>query len=70
MSPFQQRATHHMFRSWLFNGYRRLSGQMPYWIVPALIGVSHLFPLSPALTPPVSSVFASRPLAVRLRGMR
>ncbi|GBE83550.1 Cytochrome b-c1 complex subunit 8 [Sparassis crispa] len=38
VSPFRQRATHHMFRSWLFNGYRRLSGQVPYWIVPALIG--------------------------------
>ncbi|PCH37490.1 hypothetical protein WOLCODRAFT_109965 [Wolfiporia cocos MD-104 SS10] len=34
MSPFRQRATHNILRNWLFNGYRRLSGQVGYWIVP------------------------------------
>ncbi|CCM05620.1 uncharacterized protein FIBRA_07849 [Fibroporia radiculosa] len=37
MSPMRQRATHNLFRNWIFNGYRRLSGQMPYWIIPFAI---------------------------------
>ncbi|TFY78093.1 hypothetical protein EWM64_g5916 [Hericium alpestre] len=27
-----------MVRHWMFNGYRRLSKQVPYWIVPFAIG--------------------------------
>jgi len=38
MSPMRQRAAHHMIRNWIFNGYRRLSGQVGYWIVPFAIG--------------------------------
>ncbi|KAF7964380.1 hypothetical protein HWV62_917, partial [Athelia sp. TMB] len=37
-SPFRQNPTAHMFRGYLFNGVRRLGGQMPYWIVPVAIG--------------------------------
>ena len=28
-----------MFRNYLFNGFRRISSQVPYWIVPVAIGV-------------------------------
>jgi hypothetical protein len=38
VSPFRQSATSHMFRNWLFNGYRRLSAQLPYWVIPVGIG--------------------------------
>ena len=38
ISPVRQRAAKNLFRSYLFNGYRRLSSQVPYWIVPVLIG--------------------------------
>lgn len=38
MSPMRQRAMKHVFSNWLFNGYRRLSGQVGYWIVPFAIG--------------------------------
>ncbi|TFY59601.1 hypothetical protein EVG20_g7728 [Dentipellis fragilis] len=38
VSPFRQRSTHHMFRHYLFNGYRRLASQVPYWIVPVSLG--------------------------------
>lgn len=34
----RQRATHNMLRNWIFNGYRRLSGQVGYFIVPFAIG--------------------------------
>jgi ubiquinol-cytochrome c reductase subunit 8 len=27
-----------MFRSYLFNGYRRLAAQLPYWVIPVGIG--------------------------------
>lgn len=40
MAPQRQRAAHHLFRNYLFNGYRRLSVQVPYWIVPFAIGES------------------------------
>jgi hypothetical protein len=39
MSPFRQSPTSHLFRSYLFNGYRRLAAQLPYWIIPVGIGV-------------------------------
>ncbi|PSR75792.1 hypothetical protein PHLCEN_2v8909 [Hermanssonia centrifuga] len=38
VSPMRQRATHNLIRSYIFNGYRRLSVQVPYWIVPFAIG--------------------------------
>jgi len=28
-----------MFRNYLFNGFKRISSQVPYWIVPVAIGV-------------------------------
>jgi ubiquinol-cytochrome c reductase subunit 8 len=40
VSPFRQSATSHLFRNYLFNGYRRLAVQLPYWIIPVGIGVS------------------------------
>ncbi|EJF61854.1 hypothetical protein DICSQDRAFT_146974 [Dichomitus squalens LYAD-421 SS1] len=38
MSPFKQRATHHLIRNYILNGYRRLSGQFVYWSIPFAIG--------------------------------
>ncbi|KAI0701930.1 cytochrome b-c1 complex subunit 8 [Cytidiella melzeri] len=38
LSPLRQRAAHNLFRNYLFNGYRRLAVQVPYWIVPFAIG--------------------------------
>ncbi|KAH7882941.1 cytochrome b-c1 complex subunit 8, partial [Phlebopus sp. FC_14] len=38
LSPFRQRASKDIFRGWLFNGYQRLASQVPYWIVPFVIG--------------------------------
>ncbi|GJE86333.1 UcrQ domain-containing protein [Phanerochaete sordida] len=38
VSPWRQRAAKNMFRSYIFNGYRRLSQQAPYWIIPFAIG--------------------------------
>ncbi|KAG2347089.1 hypothetical protein BDR05DRAFT_987715 [Suillus weaverae] len=38
VSPFRQRGSKAMIRGWLFNGYRRLAAQVPYWIVPFAIG--------------------------------
>ena len=29
-----------MFRNYLFNGYRRLAVQLPYWLVPVGIGMT------------------------------
>ena len=40
VSPFRQSATSHQFRNYLFNGYRRLAAQLPYWVIPVGIGVS------------------------------
>src|ERR1700722_11753942 len=38
ISPFQSRAAPQMIRSYLFNGYRRLSQQVPYFILPFALG--------------------------------
>jgi len=38
VSPFRQRGSKAIFKGWLFNGYRRLAAQVPYWIVPFAIG--------------------------------
>ncbi|KAI0317976.1 cytochrome b-c1 complex subunit 8 [Amylostereum chailletii] len=40
VSPFRQNPTAHLFRSYLFNGYRRLSSQFIYWAIPFAIGYS------------------------------
>ncbi|CAD6567990.1 MAG: ubiquinol--cytochrome-c reductase subunit 8 [Tremellales sp. Tagirdzhanova-0007] len=37
LSPYQQRAMKGVFSGYLFNGFSRLAGQMPYWIVPFAI---------------------------------
>jgi ubiquinol-cytochrome c reductase subunit 8 len=50
VSPFRQSATSHLFRSYLFNGYRRLSAQLPYWLIPVGIGVSIVLYFVPSLT--------------------
>lgn len=45
ISPARQRAAKNLFRSYLFNGYRRLSSQVGYWIVPVVLGTfSHFNP--------------------------
>lgn len=41
VSPFRQRGSKAIFKGWLFNGYRRLAAQVPYWIVPFAIGTHH-----------------------------
>ncbi|EIW79859.1 hypothetical protein CONPUDRAFT_83121 [Coniophora puteana RWD-64-598 SS2] len=38
VSPFRQRGSKDLIRNWVFNGYRRLAGQVPYWILPFAIG--------------------------------
>ncbi|KAF8063975.1 cytochrome b-c1 complex subunit 8 [Lyophyllum atratum] len=38
LSPFFLRAAPHMFRDYLFNGYRRLSHEFPYWAIPFGMG--------------------------------
>ncbi|KAH7911492.1 cytochrome b-c1 complex subunit 8 [Hygrophoropsis aurantiaca] len=38
LSPFKQRGSKGIFQGWLFNGYKRLAGQIPYWIVPFSLG--------------------------------
>ena len=46
MSPFRQRAAKNLFRSYIFNGYRRLSGELIYWSIPFALGmcrVRHVF---------------------------
>ncbi|THH31830.1 hypothetical protein EUX98_g2346 [Antrodiella citrinella] len=38
ISPVRQRATHNMFRGYLFNGFTRLSAHVGYWIIPFAVG--------------------------------
>ena len=40
MSPWKQRPAHHIIRGYIFNGYRRLSGQFVYWSIPFALGMS------------------------------
>ena len=49
LSPMRQRVAKHMFRGWLFNGYRRLSAQVVYWIIPFAGGSYALRPLPESL---------------------
>ena len=46
MSPFRQRAAKNLIQSYIFNGYRRLSGELVYWAIPFALGTSvrHVFP--------------------------
>ncbi|KDQ50207.1 hypothetical protein JAAARDRAFT_186443 [Jaapia argillacea MUCL 33604] len=37
-SPFNQRAAKGALQGYLFNGFRRLSGEVGYWIVPFALG--------------------------------
>jgi hypothetical protein len=47
LSPFRQRGSAHLLRSYLFNGYRRLAAQTPYWIIPFACGTFALLPFGP-----------------------
>ncbi|KAI0357814.1 hypothetical protein OH77DRAFT_1435553 [Trametes cingulata] len=38
LSPFRQRAAHNLIRNYIFHGYRRLSSQAIYWVIPFAIG--------------------------------
>ncbi|KAF9444199.1 hypothetical protein P691DRAFT_678055 [Macrolepiota fuliginosa MF-IS2] len=38
ISPWQTKAAPQMFRTYLFNGYRRLSGELIFWVIPFGIG--------------------------------
>lgn len=40
LSPYKQKAMKGVFSGYLFNGFSRLAGQMPFWIVPFGIGTS------------------------------
>ncbi len=40
MSPFRQRAAKNLFTSYIFNGYRRLSSELVFWVIPFAIGTS------------------------------
>jgi ubiquinol-cytochrome c reductase subunit 8 len=43
VSPFRQRGSKNIFQGWMFNGYKRLASQAPYWIVPFAIGACPFF---------------------------
>ena len=49
ISPFQSRAAPKLIQSYLFNGYRRLAGQAPYFVIPFALGAS--FASSPVFCP-------------------
>jgi len=38
ISPFQSKAAPNMFQNYLFNGYRRLAIQTPYFVLPFVAG--------------------------------
>ncbi|KAF9022347.1 hypothetical protein BDZ89DRAFT_1163294 [Hymenopellis radicata] len=38
LSPFQSKAAPHWARDYLFNGYRRLSKEAIYWVIPFSFG--------------------------------
>ncbi|RDX40823.1 hypothetical protein OH76DRAFT_1365611 [Lentinus brumalis] len=38
MSPFRQRAAKNLFTSYISNGYRRLSSELVFWVIPFAIG--------------------------------
>ncbi|KAJ3007449.1 hypothetical protein NUW54_g3547 [Trametes sanguinea] len=42
LSPFRQRAAHKMITNWVFNGYRRLSSQAVYWVIPFAMDITSL----------------------------
>ena len=63
VSPVRQRAAKNLFRGYLFNGYRRLSSQVGYWIVPVVLGtflgcspVLITVPVGSTLSPPLLKV--------------
>ncbi|KAF9642020.1 hypothetical protein BDM02DRAFT_3106143, partial [Thelephora ganbajun] len=40
IAPVRQRTVKNLFRSHLFDGYRRLPSQVGYWMVPVVFGYS------------------------------
>ncbi|KAI0672435.1 cytochrome b-c1 complex subunit 8 [Trametes maxima] len=38
ISPFKTRAVHNLLRNYIFNGYRRLSKEAVFWVIPFAIG--------------------------------
>ena len=40
ISPWQTKAAPHWIRNYLFNGYRRISGELVFFGIPFAIGVS------------------------------
>ena len=51
LSPFRQRAAKNMFKNYIFNGYRRLSGELVYWSIPFAFGTYHSDHMSLSLLP-------------------
>jgi hypothetical protein len=54
-----------MFRSYLFNGYRRLAAQLPYWVIPVGIGECFVMFFLPHLWP----TYTAQAIA-SMRGLR
>lgn len=42
LSPYQTKAAPHWLRSYIFNGYRRISGEVLFFGIPLAIGAYHL----------------------------
>ncbi|TFL04132.1 cytochrome b-c1 complex subunit 8 [Pterulicium gracile] len=38
LSPYQSKAAPNWARNYLFNGYRRISGEVIFWVVPFTLG--------------------------------
>lgn len=47
ISPFQARAAPQMLQNYLFNGYRRLASQAPYFAIPFAVGTRAHSPIHP-----------------------
>lgn len=56
VSPFRQRAAHNLIRSYIFNGYRRLSSQAIYWVIPFALGAYHVISISSVTLVPLYEV--------------
>jgi hypothetical protein len=52
-----------MFRNYLFNGYRRIAGELIFWVIPFGIGAS------PSLPCPAATTLLITTLGDRLRGL-
>lgn len=64
VSPFQAKAAPHWLRSYIFNGYRRLSGEALFFLVPFGIGayasLEHTFACSDTYLNRIRSVFMGK----------